>query len=89
MADRKRSQKDTFSAREVGVLIEELRSEFRSVLEMVRQIKAEVDGLHRWRAVVDEKLVKLDFVLTELRLLRADLKAFDQRLKTLEAKVGV
>ena len=90
MPPRKRpQQKDSFSATEVGVLIEELRSEFRTVVDIARDVKAEVEGLHRWRSVVDEKLVKLDFVLTELRMIRSELKAFDERLRAVEAKVGL
>ena len=82
MAERKRSAKDTFTAGEVGALLEEIRSEFRTVVDIAREVKTDLEGLKRWGADVDEKLVKLDFILTELQGLRAD-------LKTVEAKVGL
>ena len=88
MAERKRSAKSSYTSTEVGALIEELRSEFRTVVDIARDVKAEVDGLKIWRAGVDEKLVTLDFVLTELKLLRAELKTFDERLRAVEVKVG-
>lgn len=100
MAERKRTSKAGYTPTEVGALIEELRSEFRTVVDIAREVKAEVGGLKAWReemSVWREEMDvwrlglnhKLDGITVELRTIRADLKAFDDRLRAVESKVGL
>ena len=73
----------TFSATEVGTLIESLRSEFRVVAEGVLALRKDVDDLKsRVSALeVDMRLLK--------DVIRVAIPSMNVRLSNLEAKVGV
>ena len=95
MSPRKRSprDKDTFTAREVGALLESLRHQIKLIAEGVADLRKEVDGFKSWRTTIDTWRTGVDdafnFIKKEIQLMRTDLKAFDERLKLVEAKVGL
>ena len=73
---------DKFSAREVATLIESLRSEFRSVTEVVLSLREDtVDVKRRVSALEDEvRLIK--------DILRIELPSLKSRVSALETKTG-
>jgi len=78
--------KEPFTAREVGALVESLHHDIRLIAEGVVDIRKEVDGLKGWRANVTDDLTMLK---TGLRTIQANMKSFDERLRAVEAKVGL
>ena len=75
--------KERFTAREVGVLVEELRSEFRAVSEVVLPLREDMADVKQRLFVLEIKVQSLDDVV---RLAIPDL---NKRVTCLEIKTGI
>ena len=72
-----------FSSTEVGVLVESLRSDFRSVTEVVIPLREDM-------ADVKDRLTKVEVRVKSLEdAVRVAIPSLSTRVSTLEAKVGV
>ena len=75
--------KNTYTATEVGTLIES----FQSKLGMIAE---EVQGFSKWRLKTDSRLERIETRLTCVEdVIRIAIPAHEKRLKKLESKVGI
>ena len=114
MPSRKNRSKGTFTATQVGALVETFRNEIRVVVEGLTDVHKELRGFRDWRLTTTRELEgfrdwrcgvtkelegfrdwrtgvsqELSAIKTDIGSIRTDLKGFDQRLQTTEAKVGL
>jgi hypothetical protein len=91
---------NTFTATEVGTLLESIQTEIRLVADGVADIQRQVDGLKAWRTDVMNEVeglklwrVKvtgdLNEIMGDLRTIKANLKTFEARIQAVEAKVAL
>ena len=64
--------------------LEDMRKEFAGFKEWRGAITKELEGFRDWRTGVSQEL---SAIKKEVGSMRTDLKTFDQRLQTVEAKV--
>ena len=77
---------DQFSARDVGALIESLRSEFRVIAEAVVSLLPLKDRMEK----VENRLSRVEDRLTNVEdVIRAAFPAINQRFTRIEAKLGI
>ena len=74
---------DQFSAREVGALIESLRSEFRVVAEAVSSLLPRMEAVENRLSRVEDRLTSVEDVI------RTALPAINQRFIRIETKLGI
>jgi len=63
MPARQRPQRETFTATEVGALIESLRKEIRIVADGFADVRKELDGFKAWRTRIDDWRARVDLAL--------------------------
>ena len=74
--------KEHYTSTEVGVLVESLRSEFRTIAEVVVPLREDMID-------VKARLSNLESDMKEVKsVIRIALPSINQRLSALEAKVG-
>ena len=77
--------KDTFTAREVGVLIESLRSEFRIVSEGLKLLMPLLDRMDN----VEQRLARVEERLTSVEdVVRIAFPTINKRFERIETKLG-
>ncbi|MBI4711075.1 MAG: hypothetical protein HY767_01220 [Candidatus Omnitrophica bacterium] len=72
-----------FSSTEVGTLIEELRSDFRAVVEVVAPLPERLTRVEERLSAVENRLIRVEDVV------RVAIPSLSTRVSTLEAKVGI
>lgn len=82
MSDRSKNDK-IFSSTEVGVLVESLRADFRTVAEVVAPIPERLTAVEERLSAVENRLTGVEDVV------RVAVPSINVRLTKLEAKVGV
>ena len=75
--------KERFTAREVGVLVEELRSEFRVVSEVVLPLREDMAEVKDRLSAVESRLTSLEDVV------RLSIPDHNRRITRLETKAGI
>ena len=99
MPERKRPSSETFTAREVGALIEDLRAQFRTFGEGLEDIRGRLAALEAevrefrdfasLQRLVSEKLRdNLNSLTAMSRKITADIAAMRDDFKRFEARVG-
>jgi len=73
---------DKFTAREVGVLIEDLKSQFQIVAEVVAPLPERLSAVEERLAVVETRLTSVEDVI------RAAIPNLSKRVSRLEIKAG-
>ncbi|OGW84897.1 MAG: hypothetical protein A3C35_06880 [Omnitrophica bacterium RIFCSPHIGHO2_02_FULL_46_11] len=74
--------KDNFTAREVAVLVEDLKSEFRTVVEVVAPLPERLSAVEERLGVVETRLTSVEDVL------RIALPDLSKRVSRIESKLG-
>lgn len=88
-------EKTTFTAREVAVLVEDLKSQFRIFGDELKTINKRLEGIETTQARMWEKLTQIDLRLIkvesdiatikqDIAYIKEDLKTFDKRISHLE-----
>ena len=79
-------EKEHFTAREVGALIESLRSEFRVVAEAVSSLLPLIDRMEK----VENRLARVEERLTSVEdVIRIAFPAINARFTRIEMKLGI